>query len=277
MEWSRLECEAIVSDYFAMFYSELKGDSYSKAKHRRALHNKLLSRSDGSIEYKHQNISAILIKAGRTYIKGYKPAWNYQALLQDVVLQAVNLETTKLHDAESILAERPPTQIKFDNWNSFFVESPEKVTNLKETKIREYRPPYVDYIERESRNQKLGKNGEKFVLNVEKARLLSFGRDDLIEEIEWTSQVKGDGTGYDIRSFKGETDEELFIEVKTTNAGKYQPFFITNNEINYSESFAEKYALYRVFEFSYSPNIFTLNGKLEEHVNLVPELYKATF
>ena len=98
-----------------------------------------------------------------------------------------------------------------------------------------------------------------------------------MEEIEWTSQVKGDGTGYDIRSFNGETDEELFIEVKTTNAGKYQPFLITINEIDFSKSCVEKYALYRVFEFSDSPNIFTLNGKLTEHVNLVPELYKATF
>jgi len=32
------------------------------------------NRSDGSIEYKHQNISAILLRASQIYIQGYKPA-----------------------------------------------------------------------------------------------------------------------------------------------------------------------------------------------------------
>ena len=42
-------------------------------------------RSDGAIEYKHENISAVLIELGYPYIEGYKPRCNYQQLLFDAV------------------------------------------------------------------------------------------------------------------------------------------------------------------------------------------------
>jgi hypothetical protein len=34
--WSNIEVELIVADYFNMLSSELKGEAYSKAEHRRA-------------------------------------------------------------------------------------------------------------------------------------------------------------------------------------------------------------------------------------------------
>ncbi len=68
-----------------------------------------------------------------------------------------------------------------------------------------------------------------------KFRLWRTGRDDLLSAVEWTSKEHGDGAGYDIRSFDGKTDDELFIEVKTTNSGMYQPFLITQNEVAFSE------------------------------------------
>jgi len=61
-------------------------------------------------------------------------------------------------------------------------------------------------------------------MRLERERLLELGRKDLVGDIQWTSKEMGDGAGYDIRSFQGQTDEELFIEVKTTNSGKYQQF-----------------------------------------------------
>ncbi len=61
-------------------------------------------------------------------------------------------------------------------------------------------------------------------MRLERERLLELGRKDLVGDIQWTSKEMGDGAGYDIRSFQGQTDEELFSEVKTTNSGKYQQF-----------------------------------------------------
>ena len=72
-------------------------------------------------------------------------------------------------------------------------------------------------------------------------------------------------------------DDELFIEVKTTNAGKYQPFLITSNEVEFSENNSEQYALYRVFEFSDKPGLFPLTGRITENVKIEPKIFKASF
>jgi hypothetical protein len=73
--------EATIADYFHMLTLELSGQQYNKADHRRALWQKLDDRTNGAIELKHQNISAILLELGYPWISGYKPMKNYQALL----------------------------------------------------------------------------------------------------------------------------------------------------------------------------------------------------
>ncbi|HWQ68911.1 MAG TPA: hypothetical protein VN494_02970, partial [Patescibacteria group bacterium] len=84
-DWTHTEVEAIVSDYFAMLGQDLRGEAYSKSAHRAALKSALRGRSDGSIEWKHQNISAVLLDLGFPYIPGYKPRRNYQRLLWETV------------------------------------------------------------------------------------------------------------------------------------------------------------------------------------------------
>ena len=64
-DWNRAEVEAIVADYLSMLASELAGTPYNKAAHRRALRPLLANRSEQSIEFKHANISAVLLDAGR--------------------------------------------------------------------------------------------------------------------------------------------------------------------------------------------------------------------
>jgi len=63
-DWSDNEVSAIVTDYFDMLEIELRGESYNKAEHNRQLAQILNSRSSGSIEYKHENISAALLDLG---------------------------------------------------------------------------------------------------------------------------------------------------------------------------------------------------------------------
>src|SRR6185437_11096406 len=84
-DWSREEVEATVADYLAMLSAELTGVPYNKAMHRRELMKLLNNRSEQAIEFKHANISAVLIDLGFPYIAGYKPRSNYQQLLYDVV------------------------------------------------------------------------------------------------------------------------------------------------------------------------------------------------
>ena len=80
-DWSEQEVRLIVSDYFAMLEAELLGKPFRKSDHRKALAPKLQGRSDGSIEFKHQNVSGVLVELGLPYIGGYKPRGNYQGIL----------------------------------------------------------------------------------------------------------------------------------------------------------------------------------------------------
>ena len=79
----------------------------------------LSNRSDGSIEFKHQNLSAVLIKHGLPYIIGYKPRWNYQFLLEETLLSYLNT-----HQSTEVLFSDFATQplllseskVDFQNW-----------------------------------------------------------------------------------------------------------------------------------------------------------------
>ncbi len=89
-DWSDVEIAAIVADYFDMLSKELRGENYSKTAHRHALRTLLNDRSDGSVERKHQNISAILREAKFPWVDGYKPLSNYQSRLADAVLERLD-------------------------------------------------------------------------------------------------------------------------------------------------------------------------------------------
>lgn len=84
--WTDAENDEIVADYFAMLAADLAGAPYTKSRRNRALQD-ALGRSHGSIEFKHQNISAVLKSLGQTWIAGYKPAFNFQNSLVDAVLR----------------------------------------------------------------------------------------------------------------------------------------------------------------------------------------------
>lgn len=58
-DWTDQQNDAIVADYFAMLADDIVGRPYSKAEHNRLL-QAMIGRPRGSIEYKHQNISAVL-------------------------------------------------------------------------------------------------------------------------------------------------------------------------------------------------------------------------
>ncbi len=71
--WTDEENDLIVADYFAMLVNDVSGANYNKADHRRRLVPRLRNRSEGSVEFKHQNISAVLKGLGEDWIVGYKP------------------------------------------------------------------------------------------------------------------------------------------------------------------------------------------------------------
>ena len=183
--WSREEVEATVADYFDMLAAELTGTPYSKTDHRRTLARKLHDRSDGSIEFKHCNISAVLIELGFPYISGYKRRDNYQALLYDVVADRLqgdrSLQDLAAQDVD--LSVQVPT---VDDILRALVNPPKREERAhRAAEPRRFVPRFnVNYLEREAHNRTLGAAGEEFILNFERARLIHEGKERLAAKIE---------------------------------------------------------------------------------------------
>ncbi|MEP7384666.1 MAG: hypothetical protein ABI910_23545, partial [Gemmatimonadota bacterium] len=105
-DWSPEEVAATVADYFAMLSHELRGEAYNKREHNRQLQSLLSGRSAGAIEFKHANISAILLELGFPYIDGYKPRANYQERLKEEVAARLD-QDAQLEYAAAAFVEAP--------------------------------------------------------------------------------------------------------------------------------------------------------------------------
>lgn len=267
--WSRVEVEAIVADYFDMLSQELRGEAYSKTQHRRHLMAVLDRRTDGSIEYKHQNITAALNELGLPGIDGYKPAKNYQDLLLEVVRERLSGEKRLLmivRDEVERSAEVPAV----DDILARLVNPPPREREKRYRMVRdreEAAPVAANYLLREARNTSLGAAGEEFVLNFERARLLAGKQDRLATRIEHVSKTRGDHEGFDVLSFESDGRERL-IEVKTTAFGPLTPFFVSANQVRQSQQRAEQYHVYRVFRFRKDPHLFALQGAIDQNFEL---------
>lgn len=276
-DWSVLEVEAVVSDYFVMLSMELSGISYNKAEHNRNL-RKIIRRSRGAIEFKHQNISAVLIELGFVYIRGYKPYPNLQDLLRIVVRKRLD-SAKQLHKLAQHSVEEPIKSVPVvKDILSILVPPPipkkvRKNSGNKPTKIR--KSPPRNYLEIEARNRSLGLAGEYFAIEYEQARLWRAGKKKLSNRIDHVARTKGDYLGFDIISFEV-TGQERLIEVKTTRLSEYTPFFASRNEVNVSEFRSNHYHLYRLFNFHKKPEMFILGGSLDVTCDLKPTIYSAT-
>lgn len=278
-DWSRREVELIVADYMSMLGDELAGRSYSKSAHNEALRQLLPKRSRGSIEFKHQNISAVLIGLGYPYIEGYKPRSNFQVLLREIVEEQLEMSNTVSALAAQVVSA-PVRDAPGDvEWSTVEVDVPTRDRSLDATyeRLRSARAPRVavNYLEREARNASLGAAGEHFVLSFEHRRLWTLGQRTLANKVEHVARTRGDGLGYDILSFEPNGRERL-IEVKTTRFGNMTPFYATQHEVEVSGREHDRFHLYRVFRFTRNPQLFVLKGSLRETVVLDPIAYRAS-
>jgi len=272
--WTDTENDLIVADYFAMLADDIAGRPYNKAEHRRALRLRLNDRSDGSIEFKHQNISAVLKGLGEDWIPGYKPAFNFQITLVDAVARWLALNpawlgrrpglqrVAGLREAAQIYVGPPPTLSN--------QPSPQELEQMLHIARK------FDVAGRDERNRALGRAGEERVLVHERTVLRSAGRDDLARKVRWVSEEDGDGAGYDIASFAPDGRTRL-IEVKTTNGWDRTPFNITRNELAVAEERRSEWRLFRLWNFAREPKAFELHPPLDAHVSLTATSFEASF
>lgn len=267
--WSDDEINATVDTYFRMLTLELAGEAYTKTEFRREVERDV-ARSSSAIEYKFNNVSAVLDEMGAVWIPGYKPLRNVQERLRTVVQERFETD----HDLRSFMLMA-------------VADDGVEAAMLGE----EVDPPLVDWPDRrgtrrggvdinfaaiESSNRALGRAGEVTVLDAERSRLQLGGREDLAAEVRHVSVVDGDGLGYDIQSFQDLTDEPVFIEVKTTRYGKELPFYISGNEVEASNDLGPAYRLRRLYRYGKrDAGYYTLLGPLGLNAQLKPDVYRA--
>ncbi|WP_420814050.1 DUF3883 domain-containing protein [Nakamurella deserti] len=132
--------------------------------------------------------------------------------------------------------------------------------------------------DQDARNKVLGLAGERLILLAEQRRLVQLGRPELAERIVHVLVVEGDGAGYDIRSFS-EDGRARHIEVKTTRNAASASFFVSPNELAFSETHPDSFELVRVYHFDASTEtakFYRLAGPLSRFVSLVPTQFRAS-
>ncbi len=278
-DWTEQEVRLIVADYFAMLEAELLGEPYKKSEHRKALIPLLAGRSDGSVEFKHQNISSVLVEFGLPYVEGYKPRGNYQGLLATEIESFLDQRPGFLEQLAAAPTLNPSTikQPPSLDLSQIIVDPPEKIIAPSHTNKPwlSRKGQKIDFAEKDAADRKLGKLGEEFVYDLERHRLRVLGRDDLALKVEWVAQTIGDGLGFDILSFDETCASERMLEVKATGLGKFFPFYVTANEVRCSDDIPDQFHLFRVFNMGREPQIYILHGSLKILCQLEPILIRA--
>ena len=268
-DWSNTELDLIVADYFAMLKEEQAGETVRKTEHRRAL-KEHLHRTDGSIEFKHQNISAVLTELGLPRIRGYLPAWNFQGTIAAAIGRYLVVQPDPVP-----LTTKP--SVGFSDMASLFVGPPPTRPPIGATarKVLERVARRFDPALRDQMNRALGEAGEKLIYERERELLISADRRDLARKVRWVSKEDGDGAGYDIRSYDP-SGSERWIEVKTTRGGGTTPFYLTRNENEVAKERPDAFRLYRLHDFSRQPGLFTLTPPLDAVLQLEALTFQAS-
>jgi len=132
---------------------------------------------------------------------------------------------------------------------------------------------FINHIDNEKENKRIGDLGELLVMQYEQEKLKSFGSKRIPEH---RSKSEGDGLGYDILSYD-ENGNKIYIEVKTTTKNVSTPFFVTRNELIRSQQDSKDFFLYRLYEFDDTDNrakYYKRQGDLTE-LCINPILFKA--
>lgn len=98
-DWSDLEIQAAVDAYLSMLTREQSGQKVNKAHENRVLREGALAgRTKGSVEFRMQNISTVLVQMDHDRIEGYKPAKNVGANVERSIRKALNAQSTLTPD-----------------------------------------------------------------------------------------------------------------------------------------------------------------------------------
>lgn len=260
--WTTHEIAEVVSSYFQMWRLEQSGERYAKKPYRDILLDLLPARSVGSIEYKLQNVSAVLDEVGFPWIRGYKPARNYQQLLVDQIAmyllnhRLIPQELKPVASPEAPLVEvgvPQPMQPKFDMGP---VEA--AVATL-------------DWAAAAARSIEVHRVAVDLAVEREKYTLVARGHDDLAREVAPVETPRSTA-GFDFTSYSADGDERQ-VNVKGTTSNANAAIFLEMSELELLRTtpFAE---IQRVYDIQMEPKMFRLQPKDVRETMVVPVVHK---
>lgn len=133
--WNTHDIQAAVDSYLRMLELEQQGEKINKALENRILRKHLSEdRTESSIEFRMQNISAVLDELGKTWIKGYRPAKNVGANVKTKIKNALTSSSIPTNEDyvptsdDDILEERSRKLEK-----KHIIDVPEGILAPKET------------------------------------------------------------------------------------------------------------------------------------------------
>jgi hypothetical protein len=240
-DWTDSEIEVAVETYFDMLHMQLDGQEFVKRAVETAALRLLPGRTRGSLEFKLENISAVLDALELSWLGGFVPARNYQRRLEDAVLDFLAADETLVEQLRQADEAVPPTPT-VPALEDPLVPPP---TSASRHRNDDHRAGIVRggwAGGHDEANKRLGTDGEKWVIELEQRKLRSAG---------------------------------LHIEVKTTKSGHGTAFALSPNEIRVSRREPECFRLYRVFSYGPDAHYYILAGDLETLVDLTPTQYSA--
>ncbi|HPF68903.1 MAG TPA: DUF3883 domain-containing protein, partial [Flavobacteriales bacterium] len=271
--WEEPEVLATLEAYFGLMGRELRGQRFSKTATYKELAGQW-GRSWKAYERKMQNISAVLVLHDHPFLKGLTPLVNIQRSLEPLTLQYIRNHPEVAADLDRYRTQAAkPYDLQL--FEAFRVsEPPAKFGGAGKRTGKVLSPGEI--AEKEAQAKEIGRIGEEWVVQFERARLLEQDRPDLAEAVEQVSVTQGDGLGYDVLSYTPD-ERELHIEVKTTTLKKDTPFLITKNELDYFQGHPDRARIYRVFKvFSKREvGLYTLSGQDRDRLLLDPVAFRV--
>ena len=202
-----------------------------------------------------------------------KPVYfQWQLLDWDEVSIAEDLKPS--HAASSPKAAGETTAISLRQSNELPVQKRQGTTREL---FRANKSP--DYAAKDAKNRKIGLEGELLVVAFEQNRLRQLGHEHLALQIVHTSVIQGDGAGYDIKSFN-QDGSVRYIEVKSTRGPLGTDFYMSPNELKFSEQNRSNFFLYRVYDMgneSGEASFYLLEGDVQQKLNATPVNFKMSF
>ena len=144
-DWNDSELAAAVEAYLKMLAWEKNGLPFNKAHENRLLRQgPVAGRTEGSIEFRMQNISSVLVQMGLDRIKGYKPANNVGSGVEQQIRKALadirvfeSDEAAQTADEQTLI--RRANQLQFQRFDQVpdGIAKPQKVPTTSNAFVRD--------------------------------------------------------------------------------------------------------------------------------------------